>query len=388
MISYKTEIDPTPLQKDKINKAMGTCRFVYNLYLSKNKEYYDLNEKMFSANEFKKWLNNVFIVESPEYAWIKESSTKSISKAVSNAENAIHRFLKGKSKYPKYKTKRKNDIHIYFVRNDKNYIVKCERHRIWVPKIGFIKIKEKGYLPTNGNIINGNVSKKAGRYYVSVTIESPLQNISQAEFASGIGIDLGIKTFATASNGHVFENINKTQRVKKINKRIKRCQRKLSKKHKNFIKRKNMEGGTVTDCNYQKERLKLQKLYVLLSNIKTDYENKIISFLVKTKPEYICIEDLNIRGMLKNRHLSKCISESRFYLFKQKLINKSKQVGIQIRIVDRFFPSSKSCCSCGNIKHDLKLSDRVYHCNKCGHTMDRDLNASLNLKNSAKYKLA
>ena len=236
------------------------------------------------------------------------------------------------------------------------------------------KIKRKGYIPTTKSgwkIRSGTVSIKAGRYYVSALIEIPDTNITN-NCNEGIGIDLGLKDFAIVSNGKTYKNINKSTRVKKLEKQLNREQRCLS--HKN----KNLKKGEATRKNIQKQKLKVQKIHHRIDNIRTDYINKTIAEIVKTKPSYITIEDLNVSGMMKNRHLSKAVASQKFYEFRTKLKAKCDENSIELRIVDRFYPSSKLCHRCGSIKQGLKLSDRIYHC-ECGYIKDRDYNASLNL---------
>ncbi|HAT4134950.1 TPA: IS200/IS605 family element transposase accessory protein TnpB, partial [Clostridium perfringens] len=199
---------------------------------------------------------------------------------------------------------------------------------------------------------------------------------------------LGIKEFAVCSDGIKFKNINKTSIIKKVEKKLKREQRKLSRKYESLkIRNKKEKGGNVTRQNIQKQIVKVQKLHQRLTNIRTDYINKIVSSIIKQKPSYITIEDLNVKGMMKNKHLSKAIASQKFFEFKTKLMSKCKQNDVELRIVDRFYPSSKTCSQCGEIKKDLKLSDRVYKCS-CGFVIDRDLNASINLRNAKEYKIA
>ena len=204
----------------------------------------------------------------------------------------------------------------------------------------------------------------------------------------GLGIDLGIKEFAVCSDGIKFKNINKTSIIKKVEKKLKREQRKHSRKYESLkIRNKKEKGGNATSQNIQKQIVKVQKLHQRLTNIRTDYINKIVSSIIKQKPSYITIEDLNVKGMMKNKHLSKAIASQKFFEFKTKLMSKCKQNDVELRIVDRFYPSSKTCSQCGEIKKDLKLSDRVYKCS-CGFVIDRDLNASINLRNAKEYKIA
>lgn len=247
--------------------------------------------------------------------------------------------------------------------------------------MGWVRLKEKGYIPSSkdGFILrSGTISCKAGRYYISVLVDIQEQDIEVSN-DFGIGIDLGVKEFATCSDGSVYKNINKTYNVRKVEKSLKREQKKLSRK---IVV---MKRGESTQKNFVKQRLKVQRLYQRLDNIRTDYINKTISKIVKTKPSYIVIEDLNVSGMMKNRHLSKAVAQQKFFEFRTKLISKCKENNIELRVVDRFYPSSKTCHVCGNVKKDLKLSDRFYKCSECGYVEDRDINASLNLRDANTY---
>ena len=386
--SYKTEINPTQEQIQKINKTIGTCRFIYNFYIAHNKELYSKGEKFMTAKSFSVWLNNEFLPNNPDYSWIKEVSSKSVKKSMENAYAAFNKFFKKKSNFPRFKKKNKSNMKMYFVKNSDTDTL-CERHRIKIPTLGWVKLKEKGYIPEtkHGFVIkSGTVSCKAGRYYVSVLIDTPDTEKPQLN-DFGLGIDLGVKEFAVISNGTVKKNINKTAKLKKIEKQLKREQRCLSRKYEDFKKRNNKMKGEVTRQNIQKQVLKVQKLHQRINNIRTDYINKCVNEIVKTKPSYITIEDLNVKGMMKNKHLSMAVASQKFCEFRTKLEAKCKELGIELRIVDRWYPSSKLCHECGCIKKDLKLSDREYIC-ECGYHADRDYNASLNLRDAISYKIA
>jgi putative transposase len=381
--SFKTEINPTKEQKIKIHKTIGTCRYIYNFYLSHNKELYDEGKKFMNGKAFSIWLNNEFLPKHSECSWIKEVSSKSVKRSIENACTAFTRFFKQGNGFPRFKKKGTSDVKMYFVRNNATDC-RCERHRINIPTLGWIRIKEKGYIPTTkqGYVIkSGTVSMKAGRYYVSVLVEVPNQKIV-SNLNEGIGIDLGLKDFAIVSNGKIYKNINKSATIKKLEKQLRRGQRCLSRKYENLKK-----GESTQRANIQKQKLKVQKLYHRIDTIRTDYINKAIAEIVKTKPSYITIEDLNVKGMMKNRHLSKAVVSQKFYEFRTKLKSKCGENGIELRIVDRFYPSSKKCYCCGSIKKDLKLSDRIYKCD-CGYVEDRDFNASLNLRDALTYKIA
>ena len=381
--SFKTEINPTVEQKIKINKTIGTCRYVYNFYLSHNKTLHDSGEKFMSGKSFSVWLNNEYLPQNPDKLWIKEVSSKSVKRSIENGCVAFTRFFKHQSAFPKFKKKGKSDVKMYFVKNNPKDC-RCERHRINISSLGWVRIKEKGYIPTtkDGYVIkSGHVSIKADRYYVSVLVEIVDKKIFNNS-NEGIGIDLGLKDFAIVSNGKTYKNINKSARIKKLEKKLRREQRCLSRKYENLKK-----GGSTQRANIQKQKLKVQKLHHKIDNIRTDYINKTIAEIVKTKPSYITIEDLNVSGMMKNRHLSKAVASQKFYEFRTKLKAKCDENGIELRVVDRWYPSSKICHCCGAIKKDLKLSDRIYRCD-CGYVEDRDFNAALNLRDAWTYEVA
>ena len=380
--SFKTEIDPRARQKTKINKTIGTCRYIYNLYLAHNKDLYDKGGKFMTGKSFSVWLNNEYISDHPDEAWIREAYSKAVKKSIENGYTAFTRFFRHQSAFPKFKKKGKSDVKMYFVKNNPKDCF-CERHRIKIPTLGWVRLKEKGYIPTTKDgwkIKSGTVSIKAGRYYVSVLVEIPDVQMSDNS-NEGIGIDLGLKDLAVVSNGKVYKNINKSARIRRLEKQLRREQRRLSRKYEDLKK------GESTQKNIQKQRLKVQRLHHKIDNIRTDYINKTIAEIVKTKPSYIAVEDLNVSGMMKNRHLSKAVASQRFYEFRTRLKTKCEDNGIELRIVDRWYPSSKMCHCCGSIRKDLKLSDRIYRC-PCGYMEDRDLNASLNLRDAVTYEIA
>lgn len=276
--SYKTEITPAPEQIQKINQTIGTCRYVYNFYLTHNREIYEKEKKFVSGINFSKWLNHVYLKENPDKLWIKEVSSKSVKQSIMNAEKAFKRFFKHQSGFPKFKKKKKSDVKMYFVKTDAKSVIQD-------------------------------------------------------------------------------------------------------------LKKRSKKKGEATRQNIRKQVLKVQKLHQRIDNIRTDYINKCVNETVKAKPSYITIEDLNVSGMMKNKHLSKAVASQKFYEFKTKLKNKCDENGIELRIADRWFPSSKLCHECGCIKKDLKLSDRIYKC-ECGYIADRDYNASLNLRDAKTYKTA
>ena len=396
--AFKTEIAPTKAQKDKIIRSIGIARFLYNQYIAYNKKRYkmyqrgllDSRQKHFvSANDFDKYVNHKLKVKLP---WIDECGSKARKKAQVNAEAAFKRFWDGLAGFPRFKKKTNQDVKLYFPKNNKGDW-KIWRHKLMIPTLKQVWLKEFGYLPAGAAVINGTVSYVAGRFYVSVVVDIDEKSkynkdleISYHTATDGIGIDLGIKDLAVASNGRTFKNINKSSKVKRLEKRLRREQRYLSRKYE-FRKKK---GGrtAAASANIDKQKVKVQKLYQRIDKIREDYENKVIHEIVRQKPRFITVEDLNVNGMMKNRHLAKAIAAQRFNHLLAKLKRKAEIIGIELRIVDRFYPSSKTCHVCGHIHKGLKLKDRVYVCPECGYTEDRDFNAALNLRDAKEYRTA
>ncbi|MED1089401.1 transposase [Bacillus paramycoides] len=365
-----------------MNQTIGVCRYVYNLYISKNKELYEAEGKFLGGYDFSKWLNNVYTKECDQ--WIKEVSSKAVKQAIMNGDKAFKRFFKGLSKFPRYKKKKKQDVKCYFPKNNKTDWT-VERHRVKIPTIGWVRLKEYGYIPKNATVKSGTVYQRAGSYFVSVLCEIEEVRVKTIPNKIGLGIDLGVKDFAVRSDGKTHKNINKTVKVKKIEKRLKREQRSLSRKYEN-IKKRGGKSATNKRANINKNILRVQKLHARLANIRLAYVKSVVNAVVKTKPTFITVEDLNVKGMMKNKHLSKAVAQQCFYTFKIWLEAKCKEYGIELRQVDKFYPSSKLCSCCSQKKADLKLSDRVYEC-ECGNVIDRDLNASINLLQAKEYTI-
>ena len=396
--AFKTEIAPNEEQKIKIIRSIGVARFLYNQYIAYNRRLYkmyqrgllDEKQKHFvTANDFDKYVNHKLKKELP---WIDQCGSKARKKALVNAEQAFRRFFAGISGFPNFKKKANQDVKLYFPRNNKGDW-KIWRHKLMIPTLKQVKLKEYGYLPVGLVAINGTVSYVTGRFYVSVVVDIDEKSKHNKDLEScyamqteGIGIDLGVKDLAIVSDGKVFRNINKSSKVKGLEKRLRRGQRRLSRKYE-FRKKKG--GRTATSsANIDKQKLKVQKLHQRITRIREDYENKTVHEVVKQKPRFITVEDLNVKGMMKNRHLAKAIAAQRFNHLLAKLKRKAEMIGIEFREVDRFYPSSKTCHACGYIHKGLKLKDRVYVCQKCGYTADRDYNASLNLRDAGEYRIA
>ena len=381
--ALKIELKLTVAQKIKVCQTIGTERFIYNEYIKYNQEQYKLGNKFISANDFSKYLNNIYLPNNPDKKWIKDVSSKSVKQAMIYGEQAFKRFFKGLSAFPVFKKKGKNELGAYFVKNNKKDF-EFYRHKIKIPTLKFVRVKEYGYIPKNTNIKSGTITKIADKYFLSLIIE--VKDVVKTENTSikGLGIDLGIKDTVICSDGKIFKNINKTKKVKKLKKKLKREQRKMSRSYE-YSKSKKIKLQELK--NFNKKKLKVQKIFYRLNCIRDDYNNKIVNEITRAKLKYITIEDLKVSNMIKNKHLSKAIQEQNFYSIRTKLINKCKERNIELRLVDTFYPSSKICSCCGNIKKDLKLNDRNYKCYNCGIEIDRDYNASINLEKANIYKI-
>jgi putative transposase len=383
--AYKAEISPTPEQVNKINRTIGVCRFIYNMYLSKNEELHKAEKPFMSAMTFSKWLNNEYLPANPSYGWVKEVSSKAVKQSIFNAEKAYKNFFRDKKGFPRYKKRSDNTIKMYLPKNNaKDWT--AERHRIKIPTLGFVRLKEYGHIPPGAKVTSGTVGRDAGRYFVSVLCEVNVATVDHSYSETGIGIDLGVKSLAMCSDGTSFGNINKTAKVKSLTKRLKRQQRSLSRK---LQAKKKIKEKDKTSANIDKNTLRVQVYHRRLKNIRVEYVGLVVNSLVKANnlPSYVSIEDLNVSGMMRNRHLSKAIQQQMFYYFRSYLTERCKKYGVELRTIDRFYPSSKMCHVCGAIKSNLKLSDRIYKC-ECGNIIDRDYQASLNIRDCGSYKVA
>ncbi|QUW22396.1 transposase [Sporosarcina sp. Marseille-Q4063] len=377
--TFKTEVLLTQDQQQKANQTIGVCRYVYNLYLVTAQNHYKETKKHLSGFAFSKWLNNVHTKQTDQ--WIKDVSSKAVKQAIMNGDSAYKNFFNGLAKFPRFKKKSKQDVKAYFPKNNASDLT-VERHRVKIPTFGWLRLKEFGYIPTNAIVINCTLSQKAGRYFISVLCDVEKRNAKYENVTDGIGVDLGLKEFAVCSNHLVFENINKQVRIIKLEKQLKRHQRKLSR---SYNQNKNRKEGEFCAKNRQKQLLVVQILHARLANIRKEYIRYVVSVLVKTKPAYIAIEDLNVKGMMGNRHLARTIAKQNFKQFRELLVAKCLEIGIKVRLVDRWYPSSKNCSGCNNKNVSLSLADRIFTCENCGLEMNRDFNASLNLKYTKEY---
>lgn len=277
-----------------------------------------------------------------------------------------------------------------------NFNVRCDIGKKRPSRI-YLKDNGKLQIPTLGDMKYGsvrsdfdlsckkqvaNISFDGKYWYLSYTEDVDTQVEELPDATDGVGIDLGIKTLVTVSDGTTVPNIKTFRRVRILTKRLKRLQRKLSRKYR--INKCNKHRKTK---NIIKLEQQIKLIYRSIKNIRINHIRKFVSELVKKQPRYIAIEDLNVKGMMKNRHLAKDVANCSFYTIKEHLIRKAKERGILVRLIDRFYPSSRLCSTCGSYKPDLKLSQRVYHCCNCGVRLDRDFNASINIANTNEYVL-
>lgn len=369
---------PNNKQITKLFQYAGCARFAYNWAISREQENYKQGNKFLSDSELRKEFTQLKKLQ--KYKWLNEVSNDVTKQAIKDACNTYKRFFKGQCKYPKFKSK-KHSIQSFYQDNMKIQFtdthVKVEKFSLSrkpnKQKLNWIKLCEKGKIPTDCKYMNPRFTYDGLYWYVSVGIE--VDDNPTLSTSEGVGIDLGIKNLAVCSDGKKYKNINKTQRVNKLEKRKRRLQRSISRRYE-----KNKKGvNYCKTCNIIKREKELLKITKRLTNIRQNHLHQTTSEIVKRKPNFICMEDLNVSGMMKNKHLSKVIQQQGFYEFRRQIEYKSKWNNIPLIIADKFFPSSKICSCCGNIKKDLKLTDRIYKC-ECGNIIDRDLNASLNLK--------
>ena len=362
--AYKVEIQPNQRQINTINQTIGTCRWIYNKFIEINHLRYKNKMKYMSGYDFSKWLNNEFIPNNPDKLWIKESASKAVKQAILNAHSAYQDVFKKRKGFPKFK--KKQSIGSYYLIGS----IHCERHRIKLPKLGWVQLKEKGYIP-NHNIKSATVLKEFDRYYVSVLVDEEPKTIFKTLQTEGIGLDLGLKNTLFTPKGVRIKDLRKNKRLIMLNKSLKRQQRKLSRKQKK-------------SNNWFKQLLKVQRLYRKIKNIKKDIKRKSILSIVKENPQFITIENLNIKGMMKNKRLSNAFQQIGLGYIVEWLKWKCQEYGIELRQVDRFYPSSQLCSKC-NHRQKMPLYKRIYKCEQCGLEMDRDINASINLKQATDY---
>ena len=376
--SIKVRLNPNNKQLTKLFQYAGCDRFAYNWAISREQDNYKQGNKFLSDSELRKEFTQ--LKKQSEYQWLNEVSNNVTKQAIKDACNTYKKFFKGQCKYPKFKSKKhstpsfyQDNIKIQFTDTHvkvESFSMSKKQNK---QKLNWIKLCEKGRIPTDCKYMNPRFTYDGLYWYVSVGIE--VNDNTTLPLNEGIGIDLGIKDLAICSDGNTYKNINKTQTVKKLEKKKRRLQRSISRKYE-----ENKKGASYCKTsNIIKSEKELLKLNHRLTNIRQNYLHQTSAKIVKREPSFICIEDLNVSGMMKNKHLSKAVQQQGFYEFRRQIEYKTMWNNIPVVIADRFFPSSKLCSCCGSIKKDLKLSDRIYKC-ECGNIIDRDYQAALNLK--------
>jgi len=377
--SIKVMLLPNNKQKTRLFQYANTARFAYNWAIARQQENYKSGGKFVSDNDLRKEFTQ--LKKQQDFQWLNEVSNNVTKQAIKDACNTYKRFFKGQCKYPKFKSKRKSTPSFY---QDNCKIQFSETHikvegftmskKQNKQKINWIKLAEKNRIPVNSKYTNPRITFDELNWWISVGIE--YEDCTTLPSKEGVGIDLGIKDLAICSDKNTYKNINKTSKVKKFKKKQRRLQRRVSRK---YLKNKKGENYCKTS-NIIKSEKKLLKVNRRLTNIRHNYIHQTTSEIINRKPMFIVLEDLNVKGMMKNKHLSKAIQEQCWYEFYRQIQYKSSWNNIKFIEADRFFPSSKLCSSCGCINKNLKLSDRIYICPDCGNEIDRDYQASLNLK--------
>ena len=386
--AMKIRLHPTPEQEILFWKSAGTARWAYNFYLSeKERVYHDYlsngmsGKKDITGSEVRKYINNV--LKRTTHKWLSEVGSNVMKQGVRDAEEAYQRYFKGLSGKPRFKTRRRSKISFYV-----NYeTLQRMPGGFRSEKLGFVRTSKPLPKTRKGQkYSNPRISYDGKYWYLSVAYEA--QEKAKPELSDvTIGIDLGVKDLAILSDGRVFKNINKTHEVRRLEKKLKREQRKASRRIRQNIRgydqnRRPIWKRPLKECrNVERQNRKIRLLHKRINDIRTNYLHQTTRAIVKTKPSRIVMETLNVKGMLKNRHLSKAIAAQKFYEFKRQMLYKCEALGIELIEADRFYPSSKTCSRCGHIKRDLKLKDRTYICPECGLVIDRDLNAAINLAN-------
>ena len=376
--SLKVMLRPNNIQNTKMFQYAGAARFAYNWALTREQENHEKGGKFLPDTELRKEFTR--LRNSDEYAWLQNISNNVTKQAIKDACNAYKNFFKGLQQYPRYKSKKRSmpkfyqdNIKLKFTDTHVKLEGFSSSRKANKQKLNWVRLAEHGRIPADARYMNPRISFDGLNWWISVGIECPDSREELSEH--GIGIDLGVKDLAVCSDNHTYKNINKSQTIKKLEKRKRRLQRSVSRKYE-----QNKKKGKYCKTNnvIKKEKL-LLKVNHRLTNIRKNYLHQTTSEIVDRKPRFICIEDLNVSGMMKNRHLAKAVQSQGFYEFHRQLEYKCKNAGIQLIVADRFYPSSKLCSCCGSVKKDLKLSDRVYRCS-CGNVIDRDLQAAINLK--------
>ena len=375
---------PNNRQRTRLFQFAGAARFAYNWALRKEIDAYEADEKFISSYDMTKKFT--VLKNSGEYPWLKSISSQATFQAVRDCADAYIKFFKKQSLRPRFKSKRRGDFSFYQA-TDKIKIttthVKLEAiatsKRKNRQRLNWFRLAEHGRIPVGVKYFNPRITFDGLNWWLSVAVEfadpKPAENCGEA-----LGIDLGIKNLATCSDGTIYPNINRIAKVRRLKKKQRRLQRSISRKYE--MNKSKGESYSKTR-NIIKSEKKLLRIHHRLANIRQNYRHQITSFIIGRKPNPIVLEDLNVQGMMSNRHLAKAVQEQGFYEFRRQIEYKAAWAGLRIVIADRFYPSSKTCIACGHVKKNLHLSERIYHCENCGNVIDRDLQAAINLKRYA-----
>lgn len=390
--AVKIRLLPTKEQEILFWKSAGTARWAYNYFLEANEKAYKewlengkVGKKNVSEGEVRKYINNV--LKKTTHTWLKEVGSNVMKQGVKDANIALQRYIKGVSGKPKFKSRHKSKISFYV-----NYESLARKpNGFHCEKIGFVKTASPlPRIPKGKKYANPHISFDGKHWYLSVGYEIQQKDVELTD--ESLGIDLGVKSLAIVSNEDAteirfYKNINKSAEVRRLEKKLRREQRKASRRMEANIKGRDKNHRPIwirplRECkNLDKQNRKIQLIHKRLTDIRNNYLHQTTSEIVKTKPSQIVMEDLNVKGMMKNKHLSEAIAKQKFYEFKRQIQYKAEMYGIKVIEAERFYASSKICSCCGHIKKDLKLSDRTYICPVCGAKLDRDLNAAINLAN-------
>lgn len=385
--SIKVRLKPNNKQLTKLFQYANTSRFAYNWAISREEENYKQGGKFLSDCDLRKEFTQ--LKKQPKYEWLNDISNNVTKQAIKDACNSYKMFFNGLCKKPKFKNKKHSTMGFY----QDNMKVKFTDTHVKVEgfatnkkrnkqKLNWIRLCERGRIPSDCKYMNPRITYDGLYWYISVVIDIDNSNRRPPSNYEGVGIDLGIKNLAVCSDGNIYKNINKTEKIRKLEKRKRMLQRSISRKYE-----QNKRGGSYCKTsNIIKREKELLKTVSRLTNIRHNYLHQTTSEIIKREPSFICIEDLNVRGMMKNKHLSRAIQQQGLYEFRRQIEYKCRWNNIPLIIADRWFPSSRLCSCCGHIKRSLKLSDRIYKCG-CGNVIDRDYQASLNLKQYGKNVL-
>ena len=424
IVSCKIKLKPNNKQLTKLFQFAGTSRFAYNWALAKQMTNFQEGRKLQSDSELRKEFTQ--LRNSGEKPWLLKISNNVTKQAIKDCCVAYKNFFRkqkqpnyvkftkkklahlaqiGKSPtiydmngHPKFRSKKNEDFRFYqdnvkiqFTSTHVKFESIADSKRPNRQKANWIRLAEKGRIPTNAKYINPRISFDGENWWLGVGyvvqrklvplhglrfVRKEQKTTHIKPFTEGVGIDLGIKDLAIISDSTVVKNINKTQKIRKLKKRKRRLQRQISRKYE-----KNKKGESYSKTsNILKSEKRLLRVNHRLTNIRQNHVHQATSAIIKRKPSFVCLEDLNVQGMMKNKYLAEKVQEQKLYEFRRQIEYKAKRAEIPVVIADRWFPSSKTCVKCGFVKKDLKLSDRTYICPHCGNVIDRDFQASLNLK--------